>query len=393
MLVLNKIIIRILPQILNYQKMNFREKIKNKWSFTRNPYVSTVSTFLLLFTGVMGSLYSREIRSLFPFQWKFTSFTQGTIIFWVSALIAALLFFVRQRSADRDRHESITRLHDAIRTVPPPDFMTVCRHLYGIIRQATSEVSYTEEIKEVIRTSLRALTTLVAQFDRSGEKAEYGTNIMLFKAIQDQNEDELQEIYGRLKFIEKECSVRELKGILELQTELSANSKTEEAVPDPALEPFALPIPREPITVMETREKKERWRILPGAPMAFETNKPSFFHNANHLLEWCDASGDFTEYVKEQLRQYFLIQMKNSIFAFVSLPLPVDNIGVINIHSNRPGLFLSDQHLAHFSNAVFPFLFDICELVKRLSNSQSQNGNTEPPRKKKFFKKKTKQLL
>ncbi|MCZ7616545.1 MAG: hypothetical protein M5T52_24040 [Ignavibacteriaceae bacterium] len=176
-------------------------------------------------------MYNDEIKKIIPFSF---SLYEGSIIpyiFWILVIVAGFLFFKRQTEDDAARKEIIDELTNTIRTLPPADFLTNFHKIYketqNALRDASiNEISDKNVLDILIRLNLKALLALTKNFDNDMDQTKYGVNIMLFKEVSEINEEYLSEKRGQIKFLDNGIDLKELKGILELNRELSVSSDT-----------------------------------------------------------------------------------------------------------------------------------------------------------------------
>lgn len=355
----------------------------------RHPATAAVITILLIVTGGVGSIYSVEIRRAFPFQWsphgRFLlggpwSYSPQATIFWVLVVASALIFYFRQRADDRAREIAqdalISRarnLEHLIRTLPPPNFLSVLAQILGQADRITDAINAAnkpdrEDLVQGLRHLLNLTAKLAQSFDGNDPAVHYGANIMSVRYSGSMNEAEEAEIQSRLFFCEPEASVDQLLGVLDLNAEFSTTADDSTAKADPNLEPFALPLPAEPYT-------ETGYRVLPGAPMAYFTRQADGFADTAELRQWCDSEGDFTNAVKDELEDYFRHAQFRS---FLSIPLFAtadateqlddDPIAILNIHSDRLGLLATaNEPASHFVSIIRPFQLNLAKILWRLA--------------------------
>ena len=241
--------------------------------FALHPLYASAVTFLIIFTGGYGSLFSVEIRSAFPFSWgPFGDFVWEAGKFWTLTLLAALMFFFRQRAEDREydaRQSELKRqtdkLESLIRTLPPENFLERQARFYLSAEEA-SEVALgsksadqAELIDSGIRHILRIVATLAQSFDGDHQEVCYAANIMLFRPSVDFDTDTEAAIQSRLRFCDPDVPCKALEGVLDIDRALSTVSTSEKAEPDPNLRALSLPIP------FAIRTELGKYRVLPGA--------------------------------------------------------------------------------------------------------------------------------
>ena len=280
------------------------EKLRDLGYFILNsaksPLYAGIITFLIIFAGGFGSLFSKEIRTAFPFSLgPYDGLSGHAIVFWILIVIASFTFFLRQWAADDASSEARKELIRQIQTLPPADFLALFAKVYDsceVVFRQTKEVDNITPLKEATRFILRGITTLAQRFDPRGQDIFYAANIMVFKKADDLDKKESDEIAKRLKFCEKECAVSKFNGVLDLQVDLSTTIDNEDREPDSSLRAFALPVPT-PHTV-EVVGGRKLYRVLPGAPLAFIERRLDIYADTSELLDWCNKKGSFSEYVK-----------------------------------------------------------------------------------------------
>lgn len=354
--------------------------LKKSSEFWRKVFLSAATpafiTLLGLFAGIDGAVYTDRIGRAFPFHWHHLTggWSWPAIVFWSCAAFSAVLYFFREKVVDFERKKDQKNLVDQarelehlIRTHPPANFLAIFSQLYEEAAEVaetalSSNVTASDKslFGQSIRYVLRSVAILAQKFDGDIPGTNYAVNIMIFKPVKDIPESEHPAIRERLQFCEAELSVKNLRGILDLEAPLSTTASDKDAASDPGLKSFALPIPVDTVT-------KDRSRVLPGAPFAFVSRELDMYTDTRNIREWCDKYADFTLQVKEELQEYF--NKNPNIRSFVSLPIFSDRkhedpIAVLNIHSNKPGLLKGDgEPVAHFADLMSPFQVILTRLV------------------------------
>jgi hypothetical protein len=319
----------------------------------RGPLYATLVTLLAVIAGALGSVYSQEIGRSFPLYWgPYDSFSLNALLFWSTLIAFALLFFFRQAATDKARQQLV----ELIRTLPPADFLSEFDRVLSVCEQAVEQVrresvQTAEAIEGAIRVVLDGIVTLAALFDGRPYGVTYAANIMLFRETRSLSEAELKLLMERLRFRDPVLDARALKGVLDLQLSLSTTTATAGADPDGNLQPLALPIPPS-----IRSEDGRRWRLLPGAPLAFVTGGMELYTDTSTLGRWCRTYGDFSETVCAEVESYFGSSTGMRIRSFVSFPLAdADKIGVVNIHRDQPGLLGEKEPARQFLPLMRPF--------------------------------------
>jgi hypothetical protein len=351
--------------------------------WARTPLYAAIVTLAGLFAGLLGSLYADEIKAVFPFViWHTQISRHAVIVFWGSALLATFLFFLAQRGSEAERQESESRLDHRseelaklVRTLPPSDFLFTFRRIFwdcsvalaGVLGTPDSELSATL-VEEAIRVVLAGVAKLAQKFDGAPEDFRYAANIMLFKPSEDLTNQTIEEIRKVLKFSPPETDLRALRGVLVLEATLSTTNQSAVPLkPDTDLTPIALAVPRidrDPLT--------DKWRVLPGAPMAFCKGSLELYTDTHTLGDWCRSEGDFLGSTSSEIDSYFKsvpATQRDRSFVSISLkPLKGEAIGVMNVHRDHVGLLEEKEPAQQFYPLVSPFIFMLIVMLDVLKN-------------------------
>jgi hypothetical protein len=353
--------------------------------FPRTAFSATLVTALGLVAGLFGSLYTDNIKTAFPFVLGHGPLSGPAMLFWGSALSATLLFFVGQRTSEIDRRESEARLDQRsdelgilIRTIPPTDFLFTFREIFWECGEAWWEIinSKTEitagAVEEAIRIVLGGAAKLAKKFDAASPDVIYAANVMQFIPSDRLDDKKIAEVKDSLRFAAAETDLRALRGLLVLERELSTTTVSGTlGQRDDSLVPLALGVPH------ETHDPSgRRWRVLPGAPMAFCSGGLAAYVDTRTLGEWCRTEGDFPPSTATAVEEYFNDSRTASDRSFVSIPIkPLEGqpIGILNIHRNEPGLLKEKQPAEQFAPLVTPLIFILTRLLERLKQLR-ENG-------------------
>ena len=380
-----------------------------------SPAAAALLTFLLAGIGVTGSVYSETLASHWPLErsawgtmpnetWSWTAFW-----FWNALSATALLFLLRQRAVDMKRagvdgglenavgdvKASAELLHRAIRTMPPGTFLEVFDSVYqkceAVAWAATVEDRTRENLVIAVRTVLHGFIRLVQVYDQpwaanadrdggaGGDSPRYAANVMVYvprEHFRDGDDAVLRGTDGgggRLRFWD--ASYRgDLRGVLDLRTDLSAASDSEDV--DTELAKFCVPIPNDPNS--RRSDGTTPWRVLPGAPMAFVTRQPTHFRDTRQLAKWCEEHGEFRGPVLIELDEYFTSGAGQHVRSLAAHPLAraahgkgpqnpdaAPPIGVLKIHSDAPGLRGGDENLS-FYGTTYPLQDLLLKLLENL---------------------------
>ena len=361
-----------------------------------SPYFSTTNTLLISLAGGLFGIYADDIRDAWPFQFHARGPISWTAFWsWMTAILAALGFFFRQRADDTMREKTqaqlvsqtaelaklvhkedqmhqkrIKELSELIRTLPPAKFVDSFAELHEISDIAIGKVLASrpydpEQVEEAIRLVLRAVATLARIFDGDLEHVSYAANIMIYTDSASLSAHEKNEIQNKsLKFVEPGVTIDGLAGILELQIHLSANTVMDESH-DTNLKPLALPVPLNPRSGTTADAK---WKVLPGAPLAIVTGLPDIHTDFALLMRWCAAHGEYSPSVMREFFNY-LESHSEHMQGFLSVPLlqrenPTTRFAVLNVHCQRKGLLHDHkQAVAQFVSVVKPFQSMLVKLI------------------------------
>jgi hypothetical protein len=350
--------------------------VSENWlQLARNPIFATFANALGVFAGLVGALYSDDIRSAFPFAWRHLDGIEWAALwFWVCFLIFALTFSSREWAVQKIDTESELRLSDLIRTMPPRGFVVEFANYYDKCSEAIAALSLIaapkrDQIGPVIRLLLRNIATLAQRFDgKSGDI--YAANLMLvWKSPAEFRSADPAHLDPNINFVEPETNVEAMR-ILVLDSSLSASTEESEPMsPDSriaSINRFALPIPEDG---RSRSADGKRWRVLPGAPVAFVEQEPNAYDDTVGLGKWFDQYGDFTESTRQAVEGYFgSEQTRRAIRSFACLPLTspgAERLGVLNLHSDRPNILSAAGAPSQFYPLIRPLTVALAELVQK----------------------------
>jgi hypothetical protein len=346
----------------------------------RTPAYATIVTVLAVIAGLLGSVYQNDIAAAFPLTWSGASagMSWRAVIFWLSVLLFAVLFFLRQQADDQagqrleeaaTKAEGTTaRIEALIQTLPPRAFQTHLAEMYVAAHNAVARVMpkgvreglAPPDLVAVIQSLLHAIAFLASVYDdqpmTEQGAASYSANIMLF-VPQHSLPTDLE-----LLFLPREYDRAQLRGALVLRQDLSSiasDQRIDEAVPS-----IALPVPEE-------AERDGRWIALPGAPRAFLRGEVDGYADTQTMAQWAEERGDFLPSVRDALREYFNSGGGRTVKSFISRPIGIGNegqpLGVLNIHSNHAGLLGPDvEKRLIFQALATPILTELAEALQCL---------------------------
>ena len=356
---------------------------------SRNPFFGGVTAVLGVLTGALGSLYTAEIKSSFPFVWWPVAFTHEATLFWLLLIVFLFMFFGTQwaqnRATNRAQQDLVgaqqrliskadqlvtksDELESLIRTMPPEDFLAkfdqLYKHSFSSALVGFSEDARIEDIEKSIRIILDCIVTLAQYFDGNPQNIRYGANIMLFHSCRDMNKVACYELRSRLMFTPDDTDLAALIGVLDLLAALSTTTATADPSPDEQLVPFALPVHR---PAEKSVNGCSRYRILPGAPEAFQLRRLAGFRSVSEIETWCRDKGDFPPGTVADMISYFRTGAGQNIKSFCSVPLEQSGseqpIGVLNIHRDAEDM-LKQNGVLLFIPLTTPFRLLLVDLIR-----------------------------
>lgn len=385
---------------------NLKIKTKNlAENYLINPLLGAITSVIGVIVGVIGSLYPEIIKQTFlnfclESRCFFSIDTLISVSFWFCVIGFGLLFWgvqwAQMKKANSATQEITTQsvelqeLVTRLLTLPPEGFLEKFQELYRTAFVVSQSVLLNEnatkaEIEHCVRCVLGILAALVKSFDGDPHNIVYHANIMVYKDkdIFLNNHVEKNRIEGILKFTDGFNNVVNYQGILELIPVFSTTSDTNAYQADNSISSFGLPIPESPEVVIGNQTK---YKVLPGAPWSFVYKAYSSFHSMNEFLNWCNERCDFSDSVKNDLKDYFTIGAGNDVKSFISYPLlSLSNeenagqsaLGVLNIHSNVEGILtgrgkskeVNDLGLKLFTPISDPFRTLVVLLLQKYSST------------------------
>jgi len=356
------------------------KRLRKAWQIlAARPWFTTLANVLGVFAGLLGTLYTDDIRAAFPFEWApGGTLSVHALVFWSCFLIFAFTFVSRESAVEKGRIESERRLDQTIRTMPPRGFVAEFARYYEQCFKAVRALEKAPEAKrnqvvEVIRLILWSIASLARKYDAALD-ATYGANLMFyFESPRKWAEYSGGDISGlKMLFVEPEIAFERMP-VLVLANDLAAADfdgatagNTDGFVE--RLDTVALPV----ISDGSARSTDgKRWRLLPGAPLAFFEQKPNAYNDTSEIGKWCRERGDFSESICQQVERYFSSPVaRQAMRSFASLPVTsrLDNVrlGVLNLHSSRANLLFGEGAPSQFFPLTQPFIAMLADLVAQL---------------------------
>ncbi len=375
---------------------NFDEiKANIIWFFTESAFATlnaAILTALLAFVGVVGGIFPSDIKEsiitllffgkfdfTFPFFHGFSrEISVGAICFWALLLISTLYFGVRQWAVDKVESFKLDQLRELISTMPPTDIMSLYADAIEICHKLTaSNTSSTIQppVSDIIDSAnaiIRWISTIAWNYDRR-PRARYAANVMLYFPIS-HIDSSSQRIKNLLTF-EVNYDFSKWKGLLYLDTELSAVN--DQPGKDVALTEFVLPVPT---IIRRVVGGEERFKALPGAPIATSTDTPDYYKDTWQVKDWLSTEADFTGEQEELICGYFR-DSATKVRSFLSIPIQDDNgnpLAVINIHSDKVDIFrATDESVLRFVLLIKPLLEMLKAHIELINTARPLNSQLQ----------------
>ncbi len=368
------------------------ERVASHWSF------AGATAAMGAFAGLLGSVYTAEIKNAFPFGWwPDDPVVWVAVSFWASLVGFGIMFGLNIRGQARAAERQIDRLRDEtrvleglVRTLPPENFLerfqSVLEETYTSVLQSRQQGPDQQRLVDEIQTNVGAIAFLARMFDGDHEGAIYSANIMLYKPMTELKDDELARLEGAIQFLgEEHLVLREsLSGLLVLNPSLAMSANAKTRYQDANMPQLVLPVPSP-----DRRCYGAYSGVLPGAPEAFlNPDGLSAYMNTDSLAEYCRDQKLFHPRVADELQTYFNTPPGNAVKSFFSISIPnpetfrlgssCEPMGVLNIHSNKTDM-LGEREITMFLPLVRPFVLWIATLVEQLKVIQAASLPSPSP--------------
>ena len=349
------------------------------YKLARTPWFATLANALGVFAGLLGAIYTDDVKRAWPFQWThLESLSLHALLFWSCFLFFGITFLSRERSVEKTRLESEKNLQEAINTMPPRGLILEFAEYFSECNRAVHAFDAGSPTKEqceaLIRVLLSSIANLAQRYDAASNKI-YATNVMLYF----DNVAQWQGYYGvstepEIMFAEFEAA-RDRLPLLVIDKNLSASTTNKNSASgdlDPALTNIPVIALSVPITSNRGRTADgRRWRVLPGAPLTFVTGDANTYEDTDNLGRWCRERGDFSESVNSAVEEYFgKDAVRKNIRSLASMPLIPSlgktPIGVVNLHADRTGVLSDQGTVSQFFPLAQPFTAFIADIVLRM---------------------------
>lgn len=350
--------------------------------FVGSPAFAALTASAAALVGLLGSVYQNEIVASFPLTLlgPYRGFSWRALVFWLSLFGLAGLVYLRQKADDAVRdtmvkttegaEQTSRRIEEFVQTLPPRAFQSKLASAVAVVHKAVSTASprtagdavSDESLAVVARVILHSIATLAFVYDDQplvdGQPSIYSANVMMFVPR------ERVTVDLTIAFLPVDFDRKQLRGVLELRTDLSCTSASLDGTDvDTSIPSLILPVPL-------LTERNGRAAALPGAPFALLTLQTAGYDDTATLGDWCREKGDFPPSVVEELHSYFVNGPGRAIRSFISMPLITpsgDAIAIANIHANRPGLLGPRlERRDTFQALLTPVVQDLTDVVAAL---------------------------
>ncbi|HEX8316787.1 hypothetical protein [Longimicrobium sp.] len=330
----------------------------------RSPAAPPAATLILLVAGLLGSVWSAEIRSAFPVDWRYTvgghtrwfwemSLVIQALLFWVFAFLGSALFgwrewvlartdeasrtFLFEQAARTNRAieartralgEQAQELHERGRSLPPEQFLQhsqiVNTGMHEMLKRSLLRAGFESQdvLLGEIRAALEGCVELATMFEQPERRSgRWAANVMVFVPIEAIDDFALAEYAAACPYKRLSFDRGQLAGVLWLRQDLSfaitfGDGATRES-PDPEVRPMALPVPAQPLT-----DSLRLLRVLPGAPYALCANRPAGYPDTLELGRTAVGDCDLPPGASDEMTAYFEPATSPRVRSLVSLPLP-----------------------------------------------------------------------
>lgn len=314
----------------------------------------------------------------------------------VFIIVMSLLFIATQymrirgeRDKQEDERDEQDKLIRALAVLPRVEFMFELSpdtydsvdFLLSTYSDSLSEPSYskwnlertTDELSKVakdLRAVVWSLASLAESYGMSkfsgNSNLRYGASLMMYV-----KQDELHTVdvehktkfeadgIGRLRFLEDDMTVDQLKGLLVLSDDLLVNDSDA-----PDAKPNAAKTPSYPTLALPVRKVESKYQLL-GAPLAIDSAQACWFMNIRTYIE---SSSEQGPHVMSQMQEYFSDHGDGkSIRSLLSIPVgpKSDPMAVVSFDAEVVE-FLGDRddHYQVFTSLIRPALVLMRPTVK-----------------------------
>lgn len=358
------------------------KKITNWWTKQLvSGHVGALMALLAIISGGFFSLYPSEIK--FSFRVLLSERFMSVESLWAVAFLSAGLLFVglfsqREKYLASDTEQKRKEMMAFLRSMPPRSLLSSYSLMYRSLVKRADEALASKEIEQIavtIRRALNAVANLLSTYaDRPGAGV-YSANIMMFIDSETASgHSELKEtILRELRFTDHKSLVG-LSGVLRLLTELSSSTKfSDEGAMDSDLKGICLPIPDSESDV------RGKTRYIPGAPRAYKDSH-GWVKDVSAMARLAQEQCDISPSVVEEIDRYVHQQASKRIGTIITMMLDLDmpQLGVVNIHSDEPGILPSEEVALQFMSLARPLIDQIRRLYTAYLEVGFENGQNDP---------------
>lgn len=339
-----------------------------EWLGSRSLF-GMAATMVIVVAGVCASLFTESIRTIGASWIPAPDDAAGGWLFWLMVFLAALLFWVNHAALTHKSEKARMDLETAVKrlnTIPSEIFLPTYTRCWkqaasitlACIAAKSRNGLKRDDVEEAIKAVQLAILESAKDFDNADGASDYSANIMLWR---DQSKE--LERNDALSIVQVAPGDPMIAGVLELIPTLSVvvkggekNSKPPESA-DTLTRPILLPIPEGHANFLDDAGV-EKLVLLPGAPFAFATGRCTVFPSMQEFIEILRNGTTLDERVKRRVTQYFTEGEGKHVRSFASFAILSGHalpLGVLNLHSNRPGL-LEDNGETLFAPVLSPFL-------------------------------------
>ncbi len=362
--------------------------------FTTQWWFAGLTAMAGAFAGLLGSVFSGEIKSAFPFVLQNGPIEWVAVLFWSALGVFGAMFGLNFRGQAQTAELQIDRLHEEtrvlerlLRTLPPENFLerfeTVLEATYISVLECKQKSDDPKQLLiNAIKANLGAIAALAKMFDGDHEGVIYSANVMMYVPVNSLTDAELSTYQGRIRFLgEEHLNLRDaLSGLLVLDPRFAMSVKSGELKEDTAMIEVILPVPSP-----DRRSYAKQSGVLPGAPEAFlHPDGLSGYADTASLANFCRDQRPFHPRVAEELETYFETAPGDQIKSFFSISIPsaeelcigssCEPMGVLNMHSNKTNI-LGEKEVSMFLPLVRPFVLWIATLLAELEAIQATNSS------------------
>jgi len=383
---------------LSTKTKKWKKNLKGLWrNFAESSFAAVLIAVLFSLAGLIGSLYSNEIKNTCPFSLLDTTnlaCSQGEIslnaasFFWLSLVLGATLLARRTIKLKNRLDNTIVTLRNDIETAPSDDFMEVLKthfedatslSIYGCsladekLKDNKLESKHRETqaraiLESEIQKVLDFMAILLRKIDKKPNET-YRSNIMIWVPLEEKfkgtSAEELakKSVFGtKLNPTFFSCGgIEDLSGILVGIQSLSTKTD-KEGYDDTFPDGLTLPVPK------ERTSANGHLNALLGAPLAFIDEKEySLVTDSSDLSEWFQQS-NYPYQIKDELNAFFKNGGGNHVGSFVSYKLTnIDDIelGVVNFDRTSTGMLKDRKSPLYFQTILAIFAPLLANLLSK----------------------------